>query len=213
MQRRLHVKPFFKTPNALFKIWTHNSRTRLNSTITFCNNTLKLNSRQKLPASKHSYYTLASWLKKRSLKWSQKQKLKHHVWAVGEMLLCTVCVCVCDGGAKLLMDTDNRVPTVFQLLLTTGKNLNRLTESIKAVWIKTDLHYSNFSCLFISARSTETPKHKYQNNTTVYHTWRKTALWPKTGNIWKLRLSHTLCHFVRFLLMCRTLRIRFSFLS
>lgn len=123
MQRRLHVKPFFKTPNALFKIWTHNSRTRLNSTITFCNNTLKLNSRQKLPASKHSYYTLASWLKKRSLKWSQKQKLKHHVWAVGEMLLCTVCVCVCDGGAKLLMDTDNRVPTVFQLLLTTGKNL------------------------------------------------------------------------------------------
>lgn len=49
-------KTFFKTPNALFKIWTHNSRTRLNSTITFCNNTLKLNSRQKLPASKHSYY-------------------------------------------------------------------------------------------------------------------------------------------------------------
>lgn len=208
MQRRLHVKPFFKTPNALFKIWTHNSRTRLNSTITFCNNTLKLNSRQKLPASKHSYYF-------GFLTEEEKPEMITEAETQTPRVGCgrdAVVHCVCDGGAKLLMDTDNRVPTVFQLLLTTGKNLNRLTESIKAVWIKTDLHYSNFSCLFISARSTETPKHKYQNNTTVYHTWRKTALWPKTGNIWKLRLSHTLCHFVRFLLMCRTLRM-FSFLS
>lgn len=211
MRRRLHVKPFFKTPNALFKIWTHNSRTRLNSTITFCNNTLKLNSRQKLPASKHSYYFGFLTEEEKPEMITEAETQTPRVGCGRDAVVHCVCLSVrwrseaADGYSYVR--GDNRVPTVFQLLFTTGKNLNRLTESIKAVGIKIDLHYSNFSCLFISARSTETPKHKYQNNTTVYHTWRKTALWPKTGNIW------TCCHFVRFLLMCRTLRIMFSFLS